>query len=173
MTKKILLSVALVSVFAATGLVGASYAQAQGNFGNQSNLVQALADHFGLNKAEVQTVFDDYHQERQAERQTEMQTRQEEILTQAVSDGKITEDQKTAILAKTAEIRQKMVDLKNLTAEERQTQITAIQTEMKAWYEAQGIDQTLLGMGMGRFGHDEDNGGRMMGGYRMNNQENE
>ena len=84
-------------------LAGSFYAtgvKAQDNGrGPNDTIIQKLVAKFGLNEADVQAVFD----EERAERQTEMQARFEERLTQAVTDGKITEEQKAAILAKRAE----------------------------------------------------------------------
>src|SRR5690349_14401657 len=68
-----------------------------------TTLVQKIAQKFGLKESDVQTVFDEVR----SEKQTEMQARFEEKLTQAVKDGKITEAQKTAIIAKHKEMQQK------------------------------------------------------------------
>lgn len=95
-------------------------------------MVQRLAERFNLNQDEVETVFDE---ERQG-RQQEMKERREERLDQAVSDGVITEEQKTSIVNKWQEIEN-----------ERE----AHRQEMQAWFEEQGIDHDAL-MQYGGFG---------------------
>ncbi|MEK9143674.1 MAG: hypothetical protein AAB481_03535 [Patescibacteria group bacterium] len=56
---------------------------------------------FGLSESDIQSVFD----EARNERQTRMQTRFDDKLSQAVKDGKLTEVQKQAILAKQKELQ--------------------------------------------------------------------
>ncbi len=146
MNKKVILSAATVGVMSLAGLANWSMVQAQGP-ADQSSLIQKIAEHFGLNQDEVQTVFDEYRQEEHTQRQAEMQSRREEQLSQAVSDGKITEDQKTAILAKEAEMQQQMANLQDLSMDERRSQMESLHDEMKTWFESQGIDQSVIGRG--------------------------
>jgi hypothetical protein len=61
-----------------------------------SDIVQRLAQKFGLQETEVQAVFDEVHQERHQKMKQDMENR----LNQAVQEGKITESQKQAILDK-------------------------------------------------------------------------
>ena len=171
MNKKIILSATVVGVLSLAGLAGVSLAQAQGP-ADQSSLIQKIAEHFGLNQDEVQTVFNEYRQEEQTQRQAEMQTKREEVLSQAVTDGKITQEQKSAILAKEAEMQQQVSELKDLSNEERQTQMTALREEMRAWFESQGIDETQLGLGrLGEGPGDGEHRGPRFGGMESGTSE--
>jgi outer membrane murein-binding lipoprotein Lpp len=59
------------------------------------SLVTRLSEKFNLNKSDVQAVFDENRTAMETKHQQEVTDR----LTQAVTDGKLTEAQKTAILA--------------------------------------------------------------------------
>ena len=114
-----------------------------------SSLVQKIADKFGLNKDEVQAVFDENRQEHQAR----MQQRYEERLTQDVKDEKITEEQKQLILQKHKELSEnrqsKMEEMKNMSVEERKTEMERERQELENWAKENGIDPQYL---MGGFG---------------------
>ncbi|OGV91734.1 hypothetical protein A3A66_04075 [Microgenomates group bacterium RIFCSPLOWO2_01_FULL_46_13] len=97
------------------------------------SIVDKLSEKFNLNESDVQTVFDDVHQERLQE----MNTLREQKLTEAVEAGTITETQKQALLNKWQELEQER-------EQKRQ--------EMQTWFEDQGIDETKLAPYLG-FGH--------------------
>lgn len=107
---------------------------------NYPSIVQKIAERFGLNQEEVQGVFDEYREEKH----TVMQTHFQDQLSQAVADGKITEEQKQAILAKKDELRAKHTELKSLTWEEKKEAMNALKTEIQAWAEENGIDPSFL-----------------------------
>lgn len=102
MNKKIL------AAAVATTILGAGVLSANGVFAQTTptdqNPMSALADkiasRFGLNRADVQAVFDEQQQEQAAKHRAN----QEAQLTQLVTDGKITEAQKQLIIAKRAEL---------------------------------------------------------------------
>jgi hypothetical protein len=96
-------------------------------------IVQKIAEKFGLNESDVQSVFD---QERQ-DRINQMQQAREQRLEQAVTDGVINEDQKQAIIDKWSEMQK-----------ERQQK----EADLQKWFQDQGIDETKLAPYMG-FGH--------------------
>lgn len=84
-------------------LLATHSAQAEGNsrpFGMDS-IVQKIAQRFNLNEADVKAVFDEQH----AEMKKQMQAKMEAELNQAVSEGKLTEEQKQKIIAKRSEMR--------------------------------------------------------------------
>jgi len=110
--------------------------------GKYPPVVQKLIDKFGLKETEVQTVIE----EARTEQQTTMQTRMEERLTDAVGNGKITEAQKTAILAKWKEISAK-----------RETE----RQELSDWAKQNGLESDY---GFGWFG---GHGRGMHGGWGM------
>ncbi len=121
-----------------------------------------------------------FFEEEKATRQTERAEKREEKLTQLVTDGKITEDQKALITAKREADRTEMEEkrgdrkenreeMKNMTEEERaaeresrKTEREAKQAEMESWLEENGIDKELLpalGMGSGKKGGSMGQGG--------------
>jgi hypothetical protein len=111
---------------------------------HMSSLVQKIADKFGLNKDEVQAVFDEEHKEMEAK----MEGKHEERLSQLVTDGKITEDQKALILQKHKELRESMLndieEMKDLSPEERRAEMQARHDELKAWADENDIDPKYL-----------------------------
>lgn len=120
---------------------------------DQNTLVQRLVQKFGLKTADVQSVFDTVHEERQAQMEQKIADR----LDTFVKDGKITEAQKRLILAKHEELQKnREADLQawqNLTPEERRTKMDAQRTDLENWAKQNNIDvQYVLGFGreMGR-----------------------
>lgn len=121
-----------------------------------SSLAQRIAEKFGLDQAEVQVVFD---QEREA-MHAKMQADYEERLTQLVSEGKLTEQQKQLILSKHAELqanRQSVIEgMKDKTDEERKVAMNTERQELTDWAKENGIDVQYLmfkhGRGHGRPG---------------------
>lgn len=157
-TKKILSSIfvfaLLVSIVAASTQV-----YAQSPTGTQhpnffQGLVEMIAQKFGLDKAKVQSVVTDYQQQKKTERQNNMQERQKARLDQLVKEGKITSAQEQAIITELGVLRTKYnpANMKGLTPDQRKDQIQAMQNEIKAWAQSQGIDPTYLMPGgfMGR-----------------------
>jgi hypothetical protein len=135
MNKKIVISVLTLAL--AGSAIMAVRTSAQGIFSGD-NFISTLAQKFGKSEDEVKTVFDEVRNERQAE----MQTQQEDRLTQAVTDGNLTEDQKQLILAKKAELQTE----RQADRQMRQTH----QQELKTWADDLGIDtQYLFGFGQG------------------------
>ena len=135
-----------------TVLFGAVNTFAQNTVSDQnpmSSLVQKIADKFGLNKDEVQAVFDQNRQEHQAQ----MQTRFEDQLTQDVKDGKITEAQKQLTLTKRQELQAnrqtKMESMRNMTNEERKVAMEKERQETENWAKENGIDLKYLMGGLG------------------------
>lgn len=160
MNKKQMLSVAAVTVLGA-GILTAStaFAQNASTAENPTNsLVQKIADKFNLNKDEVQAVFDESYKERHSV----MQAAYEKQLTQYVTDGKLTEEQKQLILKKHSEIQAEReankYSMQNLSEEERRAQNESKRAELEAWAKDNGIDLQYLkpkfgkGHGMGRHG---------------------
>ncbi len=98
-------------------------------------LVQKLAERFNLNVDEVREVFNEAHKERHQK----MQAHLEERLNQVVSKGKITEEQKEAILAKKAEIQDKHKEMRDLSPKERWATMKKHREEMKAWAKENNI----------------------------------
>ncbi|HMT56329.1 MAG TPA: hypothetical protein PKD20_05665, partial [Candidatus Saccharibacteria bacterium] len=90
-----------------------------------SSIVDKLVSKFNLNRDEVQAVFDEQHDEMEAERAQEMSDR----LQEKVDSGDITAEQKTLIENKLAEQK---------TARE------AERSELEAWATENNIDAKYL-----------------------------
>ena len=137
MNKKYILP-AITILAAGAMLFGATTTYA--NTYDAQTFVQKLAVKLGVSEDKVQNAVDDLR----TERQSEMQKKLEEKLSQAVKDGKITESQKSAILAKHKEMQAKHISnrdvFKDMTAEERRSAMQKERDELKIWAEEQNID---------------------------------
>ena len=136
--RKLMLAGAVATVGISALGVGAASA-AQNNTGND-NLVSKIASKFNLNKDDVQKVFDEQHAANQAEHKQKLEDR----LGQAVKDGKLTEDQKSKLLAKFDEEKSFRDSLKDKTQDERKAAMKQHRTDMEAWAKANGIDMKFL-----------------------------
>ena len=132
--KRIIASL-VVSALLLVGILGAGTVMAKTD-ALYPPIVQKLVEKFNLDQAEVRAVFDEDREERH-EKQA---ARQAEILDKAVDEGKITEEQKEAIMAKKAEMKQKHEELREMEPEERRAALKELREEMKAWAEANDID---------------------------------
>lgn|SRR6185369_943261 len=146
--KKKLLIPALALTMAGTVLFATGHAFAQST-DTRVSLVQQIADKFGLNKDEVQAVFDQAKSDRQAKRQDKFDAR----LDQLVSGGKITEAQKQLILDKFKDIaadraanREK---LQSMTPDQRKAFLKADRDALATWASDNGIDLKSLFGGFG------------------------
>lgn len=120
--KVAVLSAAVVTGIGAAGALTATVANAQST---GDTLVERIASRFNLNSDEVQEVFDQAQDERQAEQLTDFS----EDLQDKVDDGDITAEQKTLIENK---------------AKELQDQREAERDELETWAEQNGIDTKYL-----------------------------
>lgn len=89
-------------------------------------MLERLTERFGLNKEEVDQVVQEFREERQMEHRQGL----EEKLSQAVEEGKLTEEQKQAWLEKSDQWR-----------EERERG----REEKMSWFEDNGIDPQEIG----------------------------
>lgn len=121
--------------------------------GNSTELASSLANKLNLEESTVSTALDSVRAEHQAERKAEMKTSYTEKLTQAVSDGKLTEEQKTLLLGKFDELQTKHEAIRS--------QMETLRTETETWAKDNNIDTEYL-MGAGKGGP----GGKMHGGPR-------
>ncbi len=141
--KKMLFPVMALAVLAG-GLLTVTGASAQNSSTKHDAIVQKIADKFGLNKDEVQKVFDEEHTARQAE----METKNAQRLDTLVSEGKITEAQKTLIINKQKELREKHQanrgNFEGKTPEEMITQMEAERIALEAWAKENGITTEYL-----------------------------
>ena len=101
-------------------------------------IVTRLAEKFNLSEEDVNEVFEEDHAAMWQDRQVKM----EERLSEAVSAGVITEEQKTLLLTKMNEWQ---ADRSALRQEHRE--------EMESWMEENGINHDSLRQYMGFGGH--------------------
>ncbi len=145
--KKMIIPAITLAALGLVSFVGIRSIDAKGY--GYSPMAEKIAEKFNLNSGEVEAVFE----ANRAERREQMGERQEERLVQAVLDGKITEEQKQAILAKKAEMQVDREQMLNLPDQEREANREKHQEEMKIWAEENGIDMAqFMGMG-GGFGN--------------------
>lgn len=154
--RKGLVAAAAVAVVGSAGLAAtqAVNAATSDSSTGQTSIVDKIASKFGLNKDDVQKVFDEDRTAHEAERQA----KQSEQLQKLVDAGTITADQKAKIEAKIAELQSKRESerdsFKNLTDDERKAKMDAAKTELDQWAKDNGIDLTKLqGVFMGGRGH--------------------
>ena len=140
MSKKVILSTVIVLSILMLGVAAANNASAQ-ELSSYPPLVQKIAERFNLSVGDVQSVFDE---ERDA-RRADMYAHFAEKLNDLVADGKLTETQKAAILAKHEEMQAKMEELKSLDLEVRREKMRVLHEEFKTWAQQQGIDLSLIG----------------------------
>lgn len=152
--KKPLLIAGVTGSVAFASLTGAGAASAATNAQSGSDsLVAKIAQKFSLKEADVKEVFE----EEKASRDTERKTANEERLTQAVTDGKITDEQKKKILAKQEELQANRESdreaMKDKTAEERRTAMETKRAELEKWAEENNIPVEYMHSGKGAGGH--------------------
>lgn len=149
MNKKLMiLTVASTALFVSGYLAHLNQVMAEDTSRPQS-IVQRLVERFNLNQDEVDQVLADFRSERQAGQQSRVEDR----LSQAVADGKITEEQKQLILQKQTEWCVDHKNWQNVSKEERGEQMKMHREEMHTWAEENGIDMKYLMGFEGRGGH--------------------
>lgn len=150
MNKKIIIPV-LVAASAVAITVGATQASAY-FFGDNTDMTKTLAQKLGVSEDKVKEAFDSIHKEQEATHKKELESR----LTQAVSDGKINDSQKKAILERFDSMHEKMdpEKFKNMTEAQRKSEFENKKTEQENWAKENNIDQSTLRelMGFGKKG---------------------
>ncbi len=142
--KKPLLIAGAISTIGFAGLAGSSLASAQSSTSGSDSLVSKIAQKFNLKTEDVQAVFTEDRNAREAEHQASI----EKELTQAVTDGKITADQKDKIVAKQKELQTSMEAnrdaMKDKTEAERKAAMDAKRTELEQWAKDNNIPTEFL-----------------------------
>lgn len=142
MRRQIIIPTMLIIALMATGALGvqAVFAQEDPMY---RPLVQRIADEFGLDEDQVEQVIEELREERQAE----MHARWLELLDQAVKNGKVTEAQRQALLAKHAAVFEQMQAIRLLPFTERHSEMDRVREEFNAWAEENDIDLQAVGLG--------------------------
>lgn len=130
--KPLLVAGLVLAGIAGTTTLAATAVNAQSN---GDSLVEKIASKFNLNKSDVQAVFDESHDEHEAEKQAEFS----DDLQDKVDSGDITAEQKTLIENKFKEL---------------QVQRDSNRQALEDWAEQNNIDAKYLHMGHGRGGSD-------------------
>ncbi|MDB5163616.1 MAG: hypothetical protein JWS12_233 [Candidatus Saccharibacteria bacterium] len=156
--RKPLLIVGVTSAVALASLAGAaSVSAASSTTGGSSSLVDKIAAKFNLNKNDVKAVFD----QNRTDHQAAMDAQAETDLSKAVTDGKLTADQKSKILAKRAELKTQRAANRGAaqtkSAAERQAAMQTRQTELATWAKDNNIPTDYLRYVSGGSGHRQGN----------------
>lgn len=169
MKKKYLIYLVLPIVVFAGIAAGVAKADVRNADNPMSKLVNAIAQKFNLNVSDVQAVFDEQKAQMDTERKTqktEMEAKQQEEfknrINQAVTDGKLTQEQADKIIVKKAEIDGQKTTTPNTsttpkTKEEMDAKMKAQTDSLKQWASDNNIPEEYIrflgrGMGVGR-GH--------------------
>lgn len=148
---KIILPILGAVVIAGGSILSSTLVSAQETSTQPQSIIQRIAQRFNLSEADVKTVFEQERQEHQAQMKAELETR----LTQAVTDGKINQEQKAAILNKFADMKADKVDpgqFKNLTKEQRKAEMDQKKADLEAWAKDSGLTLEVLQSLMGHEG---------------------
>lgn len=153
-SKNILLPVLAVVIIGGTMILNANQVHAQSNNNPLSKLVQMIAQKFGLDQNQVQSLVDQFQQEQKQNRVQKMKNKEKSRLDQLIQQEKITSIQEQAIIDELAALKSKYNtnNLKSMTLEERKAQFQAMQNELNSWTKSQGIDPTLIMPGFGKGG---------------------
>lgn len=146
--------------------VPSAYAQAPES-GTHPNFFQEIitfiSQKFGLDRNKVQTAVEDFRKQKMASitprpslSPQQLADKEKTRLDQFVKQGKITARQETDILNELAALRTKynLDTLRNLTPEQRKTQMQAMRDEILAFAKKEGVDSSYVmpGFGLGRGG---------------------
>lgn len=142
-SKKMVVPVVAVALVGTT-IFGVTQVSAQTS--STPNLVQMIAQKFGLDQSQVQAVFDQYKSEKQADMQQKFQTKITKRLDQAVKQGKITSVQERAIMAEIAKLKSEynLASFKNLTPAERKQLLQKEKAEVDAWAKVEGVNPSYV-----------------------------
>ena|SRR3989338_6769998 len=132
----------LALAIAASTLGGLAIAHAADQ--NGQTLSARIAEQFGLKESDVQSTIDQFRADKEAEHKAQF----EDYLTQAVTDGKITQAQKQLILTKVGELQEardaNRDQWKDLTPAERRSKMKEKMNELKTWAHDNGIELKYL-----------------------------
>ncbi len=140
MKKRVIIpTIALIAILGAV-TIGTVTVSAQSPM--YGNLITQIAQKFNLKESDVQDVVNQVR----ATQQTTMKTKWQDRLTQAVTDGKITDVQRQAIIAKHNELQTQFTSLQGLSVTDRKAKMAQIQSDLKTWATANGLDSKFLGL---------------------------
>ena len=157
--RKTLAAAGAAVVVGLVGATGVGLASAQSSSTSGNSLVDKIASTFNLNKADVQKVFDEDRADHEAQRAADIKTK----LDAAVKDGKLTQAQEDALIAKFKEMKATMDAnrdaMQNKTDAERKAAMDAQRTAFQKWLTDNNIPEEYARFGMGGHGHGFGHGG--------------
>lgn len=133
-----------LALFAIMGMASTSELSAgplENNGNSHSPLLERIAEKFDLDIDEVK----DFLRELKEERKVGMEERLDEL----VEDGKITDNQKEAILEKKEELETLKEELKDMKASEARKAMKEIKEEFKDWIEKNDLELKYFFSGNG------------------------
>lgn len=116
---------------------GVTEVKAQSSSSKFPNLVQMIAQKFGLKESDVQAVVDQAHQQRQTQLKDQMNTKINDFLDQAIKDGKLTADQKQYILNKISDYQS---SVQNTNPKDRWQKMQTLKTDLTNWAKQNNLD---------------------------------
>lgn len=134
-------------------MIMAPIASARGNEGGMKDAAFAkdLASRLGLSESKVQGALDEIWKTKRQQHEKNMS----EKLDKLVTDGKITQAQKVALVKKQSEMKAQhesiMADTA-LTPEQKREKMRALHDSFQSWLSEQGLSDKIGFMG-GKFGH--------------------
>lgn len=131
-------------------MILANPAHAADTWGPRDEMVKELASKLGLPESKVQSAMDSIHDSHEKNRAEKMQ----EQLNLLVSQGKITNSQKNAFIAKQAEMKKEFDAIRadtSLSAAQKREKVKTIRDAFRSWLTEQGLDK--VGIMNGKFGH--------------------
>lgn len=148
--KKTLLVLGAVSGVGLASVAGLGVAAAATNSHDKGSLVERVASKFNLDKGEVGAVFEEHRAERQAEHHQSLEDR----LNRAVKDGKLTEEQKTKILAKLEELKAARQEWRENPSQEHSKDIRELHSSLKKWAKENNVPVHYLNFMIAPVHHD-------------------
>jgi hypothetical protein len=152
--KKAAIALAGLGLIISAGVTYAATSTGKG--GPMSNLVNAIAQKFNLNASDVQQVVDETMATEKTQMEAERQQQFSGKISQAVTNGELTQDQADKITAKQKEVQEFMTSLSGKTEDERNTAIKTETESLKQWATDNNIPEQYIQMGfdgkMGRGG---------------------
>ncbi len=133
--------IATLAAVAAAGTLGAGAVLAAEERSHPADtLIAALAERFNLNVDDVQTVFD----EQRVHLEGQWKQDHAEHMANLVAEGKLTQEQASAMTAHFEEQKAFKESLKDLSEEERRAAIEQHHEDMQAWIEENNIPEDVL-----------------------------
>lgn len=151
-TRRKILPVTLATVFGLSVMLSALpvYAQTPTQTPTKvaffDGLVKFIADKFNLDQEQVKSAINEYQASHQAEMQKKREIEMKSRLDQLVKDGKITQEQETAIIAemKVLQDKYKVGTKDSMSPQDHKAQFDAMREEIQAWSKEHNIDAKYL-----------------------------